>query len=47
MRLVDLEGYHIEYRTGILNGEWLGWIRDYGEGDNGYSGWWNKQLDRI
>lgn len=48
MYIKDLpENYHIEYRTGILGGEWLGWIRDYGEGDNGYSGWYNKQLDRI
>ena len=41
------ENYHVEYRTGILGGEWLDWVRDYGDGDNGYSGWYGKQLDRI
>ena len=41
------ENYHVEYRTGILGGNWLSWIRDYGEGDSGYSGLWNKQIDRI
>jgi hypothetical protein len=48
MYVKDLpSGYHIEYRTGILGGEWLDWIKDYGEGDNGYSGWYGKQLDRL
>lgn len=47
MKLIDLPGYHVEYRTNILGGSWLDWIRDSGEGDNGYSGIWNKQLDKL
>ena len=47
MRLVDLPGYAVEYRVAVIGRDYYPWVRDYGEGSEGYAGCYGKAFDRL
>lgn len=47
MRLVDLPGYAVEYRVAVIGRDYYPWVRDYGEGSEGYAGSFGKAFDRL
>lgn len=47
MRLVDLPGYAVEYRAAAVGREYYPWVRNYGDGANGYAGCFGKAFDRL
>ena len=47
MHLVDLPGYVVEYRVAAKGKDYYPWVRDYGEGSEGYAGSFGKPFDRL
>ena len=47
MHLVDLPGYVVEYRVAVKGKDYYPWVRDYGDGSDGYAGSFGKAFDRL
>lgn len=47
MRLVGLDGYAVEYRVARKDGGYWAWVRNYGEGSEGYAGSFGQPFDRL
>lgn len=47
MQLVDLPGYHIQYRVADTAGKYWAWVTDYGEGSEGYAGSFGKPFTGL
>ena len=47
MRLVGLPDCAVEYRVAAVGREYYPWVRDYGEGSEGYAGSFGKPFDRL
>lgn len=47
MRLVGVSGKHVRYRVHVIGKGWLAWVTDYGNGDNGYAGWYGYPIDAV
>lgn len=47
MHLVDAPGYVVEYRVAAKGKDYYPWVRDYGEGSEGYAGCYGKAFDRL
>ena len=47
MRLVGLPDCAVEYRVAAVGREYYPWVRDYGEGSDGYAGSFGKPFDRL
>lgn len=47
MQITDLPGYAIEYRVSAIGRDYFPWVRNYGEGSNGYAGSFGKPFDRL
>lgn len=47
MRIVGVSGRHVRYRVHVIGKGWLGWITDYGDGNDGYAGWLGYAIDAV
>ena len=48
MRLVNApKGKKVRYRVHCIGKGWLGWITNYGSGNNGYAGWYGYAIDAV
>ena len=47
MQLVDMPGYHIQYRVADKNGDYWAWVTDWGEGSEGYAGSFGKPFTGL
>lgn len=47
MRVVGVNGRHVKYRVHAIGKGWLDWITDYGDGSNGYAGWYGYAIDGV
>ena len=47
MHLVDAPGYVVEYRVAAKGKDYYPWVRDYGDGSDGYAGCYGKAFDRL
>ena len=47
MRIVGVKGKHVKYRVHVIGIGWLEWITDYGDGNNGYAGWYGHAIDAV
>lgn len=47
MRIKGVEGRHVKYRVHVIGKGWLGWIKDYGNGEDGYAGWYGYEIDAV
>ena len=47
MRIVGVTGRHVKYRVHVVGKGWLDWITDYGDGSNGYAGWYGYAIDGV
>lgn len=47
MRIVGVSGRHVRYRVHVIGKGWLEWITDYGDGNDGYAGWFGYAIDAV
>ena len=47
MRIVGVNGRHVKYRVHAIGKGWLDWITDYGDGSDGYAGWYGYAIDGV
>lgn len=47
VQIKPVGSHHVQYRVHVLGGNWLDWVTDFGDGDEGYAGWYGKSLDGI
>lgn len=47
MRIVGVSGRHVRYRVHVIGKGWLDWITDYGDGNDGYAGWFGYAIDAV
>ena len=47
MRVVGVNGRHVKYRVHAIGKGWLDWITDYGDGSDGYAGWYGYAIDGV
>ncbi len=47
MRIVGVSGRHVRYRAHVISKGWLDWITDYGDGNDGYAGWFGYAIDAV
>lgn len=47
MRLVGLDGYAVEYRVAAVGRNYYAWVRDAGDGSDGYAGSFGKAFDKL
>lgn len=47
MTMVGVNGKKAHYRVHTLNHGWLDWVTEYGNGDNGYAGWYGDAIDAV
>ena len=47
MRLIGLDGYAVEYRVAAVGRDYYPWVRNYGDGSNGYAGCFGRPFDRL
>ncbi len=46
-RIVGVQGKHVRYRVHAIKKGWLGWVTDYGNGSDGYAGWYGYAIDAV
>lgn len=47
MRIVNLAGKNVKYRVHCIGKGWLDWVTNYGDGANGYAGWYGYPIDAV
>lgn len=48
MELTGVPGYQVQYRVSLLNsGDYLPWVKGYGEGNDGYAGIFGSAIDKV
>lgn len=47
MTMIGIKGKKAHYRVHTLNHGWLAWVTEYGNGDEGYAGWYGDAIDAV
>lgn len=47
MYIKGVSGKHVRYRVHCRKKGWLDWVTDYGNGSDGYAGWYGYTIDAI
>lgn len=47
MRLVSCPGRQVRYRVHTIGKGWLPWVTGYGDGADGYAGWYGYAIDAV
>lgn len=47
MRVKGVNGRRAKYRVHVVGRDWLDWVTDYGNGDEGYAGWYGYAIDAV
>lgn len=46
-RIVGVSGKNVKYRVHTIGKGWLDWVTNYGNGANGYAGWYGYAIDAV
>lgn len=47
MRIVNISGKNVRYRVHCIGKGWLDWVTNYGDGNEGYAGWYGYAIDAV